>query len=294
MLAIAEHTWFRMLNGFFCENDAHLPIVGLIATLPTRDTLIRLAVASIAKQSRQLDALVIVTDNAPLPASAFQVLQELMPCVPVHMLSNTKAQGAANTWNTGIEHIARHCAEAYVAILDDDDEWDPEHLKICESAARTAGWPDVVVSGLRIRIDGEEVPREPPLSLCVEDFLTGNPGWQGSNTFIRLNTLIKAGCFTEGLKSCNDRDLAIRVLLLSGSRFTYTGRHTASWNLDSGLPSLSSRNSEAKRAGLAQFFALHGHRMNDAVRRRFFERAERLFGWSEDAILAGIGTTAYA
>jgi len=45
---------------------------------------------------------------------------------------------------------------------------------------------------------------------------------------------------------------------------------------------------------LAQFFALHGHRMNDAVRRRFFERAQRLFGWSEDEILAGTGTTAYA
>lgn len=283
-----------MLTGPRNNKDSCLPIVGLIATLPTRDSLTKVAVPSIANQARPLDALVIVIDNATLPVSVVPVLRDLMSCISVHLLSNTRAQGAANTWNTGIEHIAQHWSEAYVAILDDDDHWDSDHLKICENAARTAGWPDVVVSGLRMRIDGEEVPRKPPLSLCVEDFLSGNPGWQGSNTFIRLNTLIEAGRFTEGLRSCNDRDLAIRVLSLNGSRFAFTGRHTASWNLDSGRCSLSSRRGEAKRAGVAQFFALHGHRMNDAVRRHFFERAERLFGWSEDEILAGTGTTAYA
>lgn len=283
-----------MLTGPRNNTDFCLPIVGLIATLPTRDTLTRVAVPSIANQTRQLDALVIVIDNATLPASLTQALRNLMSCIPVHLLTNTRAQGAANTWNTGIEYIAQHWSEAYVAILDDDDQWDSDHLKVCETVARTAGWPDVVVSGLRMRIDADEVPRAPLLSLCVDDFLSGNPGWQGSNTFIRLNTLIEAGCFTEGLRSCNDRDLAIRVLSLNGSRFAFTGRHTASWNLDSFRSSLSSRRGEAKRAGLAKFYALHGHRMNEAIRRRFFERADQLFGWSEDEILAGTGTTAHA
>jgi len=283
-----------MPTGSLNYNDSCLPIVGLMATLPTRDTLTRVAVPSIANQARQLDALVIVVDNATLPAGVACVLRNLMPCVPVYLLSNTRAHGAANTWNTGIEYIAQHWSEAYVAILDDDDQWDTDHLQVCESAARTSGWPDVVVSGLRMLIDGDEVPREPPLSLCVKDFLMGNPGWQGSNTFIRLNILIEAGRFTEGLRSCNDRDLAVRVLSLNGSRFAFTGRHTASWNLDTDRSCLSSRRSEAKRSGLTQFFALHGYRMNEAVRRSFFERAERLFGWSEDEILAGTGTAAHA
>ncbi len=283
-----------MPTGSLNHKDSRLPIVGLMATLPTRDTLTRVAVPSIANQARQLDALVIVFDNATWPAGVAQVLRDLMSCVPVHLFGNTRANGAANTWNTGIEYIAQHWSETYVAILDDDDQWDADHLQICESTARASGWPDVVVSGLRMCIDGDEVPREPPLSLCIEDFLAGNPGWQGSNTFMRLNTLIQAGRFTEGLRSCNDRDLAIRVLSLNGSRFAFTGRHTASWNLDTGRSSLSSRRAEEKCAGLAQFLALHGHRMNDAVRRRFFERAERLFGWSEDEILAGIGSTVHA
>lgn len=283
-----------MLTNPLGDKDLGLPIVGLIATLPARDSLLRVAIPSIANQARPLDALVIVSDNATLPTGVVQGLKNLMPCIPVHLLSNTRAPGAANTWNTGIEHIANYWAEVYVAILDDDDQWDFDHLKMCEDVARTAAWPDVVVSGLRMRLDGDEVPREPPLFLCVQDFLSGNPGWQGSNTFIRLNTLIEAGRFTEGLRSCNDRDLAIRVLSLNGCRFAFTGRHTASWNLDSGRPSLSSRRGEAKRAGLAQFLALHGHRMNEAARRGFFERAERLFGWSETEILAGSETSAHA
>ncbi|MBK5915221.1 glycosyltransferase family 2 protein [Rhodocyclus purpureus] len=283
-----------MLNRPINDEDTRLPIVGLIATIPTRDTLLRVAVPSVASQARQLDALVIVNDNATLPASEVQALGNLMRCIPVHLLSNTRAPGAANTWNTGIKHIASYWPDAYVAILDDDDQWDHDHLKICEDSARTAGWPDAVISGLRLRIDGADVPRDPPLSLCVEDFLTGNPGWQGSNTFVRLNTLIEVGLFTEGLASCNDRDLAIRILSLKGARIAFTGRHTASWNLDTCRSSLSSHRGEAKRMGLAKFFALHNHRMNETVRRHFFQRAEKLFGWSSEEILACAGTTTNA
>ena len=283
-----------MLTGFLNGKDISPTIVGLIATLPTRDTLLRVAIPSIANQVRQLDTLVIVSDNFAMPASVVQTLRRLMPHTAVHLLSNVKALGAANTWNTGIDYIAAHWPKAYVAILDDDDQWDPEHLSICEDATRSAGSPDVVVSGLRMLIDGAEVPRDPPLSFSVEDFLTGNPGWQGSNTFIRLTTLLAAGCFTEGLKSCNDRDLAIRVLSLPDPKLVFTGSHTASWNLDTDRSSLSSRKSEAKRIGLAQFLALHGHRMNEAVRHRFFERAENLFGWSEEEIQAEVGVAAHA
>lgn len=246
-----------------------------------------LAIPSIVKQTRQIDALVIVCDNAILPVNVVQTLRGLLPYLPLHILSNTKGPGAACTWNTGIEYIAESWPEAYVAILDDDDEWDLDHLQVCEDSAKAADWPDIVVSGLRIQINGEEMPRAAPLSFRVEEFLIGNPGWQGSNTFISLRALIEAGLFTEGLESCNDRDLAIRLLSLDTPRFAFTGKLTASWNLDTNRSSLSSWRGEAKRTGLKQFFALHGHRMSKEVACRFFERAEKLFGWSKDEILVG-------
>jgi hypothetical protein len=184
----------------------------------------------------------------------------------------------AGAWNCGLNFISAKWPDAYVAILDDDDVWSPNHLQVCWECAGKHGWPDVVVSGLRLCRDGENLPRPPPLELKIEDFLVGNPGWQGSNTFVLLETLLAAGCFTEGLASTNDRDLAIRILALPGVRVAFSGQHTATWNVDSNRVCLSSRGGAEKRQGLAQFLQLHAHRMTPAVREQYFRRAQQLFG----------------
>ena len=260
-------------------------IIGLVATLPSRVSSLFRAVSSMALQTRSLDALVIVSDGALIPDAVEDALRRLLPSCTITFLANHGMRGAAETWNKGIQFIKFQWSNAYVAILDDDDIWDPVHIETCEAKARLESWPDAVVSGLQMSIDGEEVLRDPLLSASVEDFLAGNPGWQGSNTFVRLDALVAAGCFTDGLRSCNDRDLAIRLLTRKGSRVAFTGRHTATWFLDATRQSLSSRRGEAKRAGLARFYELHGHRMDDEIRQRFFDRARALFGWSESEIL---------
>lgn len=226
-----------------------------------------------------------MSDGALIPDAVEDALRRLLPSCTITFLANHGMRGAAETWNKGIQFIKFQWSNAYVAILDDDDIWDPVHIETCEAKARLESWPDAVVSGLQMSIDGEEVLRDPLLSASVEDFLAGNPGWQGSNTFVRLDALVAAGCFTDGLRSCNDRDLAIRLLTRKGSRVVFTGRHTATWFLDATRQSLSSRRGEAKRAGLARFYELHGHRMDDEIRQRFFDRARALFGWSESEIL---------
>ena len=38
----------------------------------------------------------------------------------------------------------------------------------------------------------------------INDFLKGNPHIQGSNTFIKFSTLLKAGAFDENLTSSTD------------------------------------------------------------------------------------------
>lgn len=264
-------------------------LIGLVATLPARTSLLARAAPSISAQSRQLDALVVVSDGSPLRESVCGGLRELMPRLTIAFLTNSGLPGAAGAWNTGIRFIKRHWADptspSYVAILDDDDAWDADHLEACEVCARKNGWPDAVVSGIRTRIDGHEVSRPSPRTLSVDDFLAGNPGWQGSNTFIRLDALVDAGSFTDGLTSCNDRDLAIRMLSPPDRRFAFTGRPTATWILETMQESLSAHRGEAKRTGLKRFFELHGCRMDEAVRSRFFDRALNLFGWSEREIL---------
>jgi len=259
------------------------PIVLLLATLPERSQLLQRAVASVVAQHVLPVAAVVVCDGGkPAPSS---LLGLEASSVPMHCLNNREALGAACSWNKGIRYIAKRWPQSYVAILDDDDEWDAIHLSACLETARRHDWPDVVLSGLRLIRNGVEHTRQPVRQVHVQDFLAGNPGWQGTNTFIRLATLQRAGGFTPGLQSCNDRDLAIRVLSMDGVRIAYTGRHTASWHLDTDRKVLTAYRSEQKLEGLAHFYQLHCWRMSLLTRQLFFQRASDLFGWRQDDIM---------
>lgn len=261
-------------------------VVLLVATLPDRTARLNRALASVANQIAAPDAVVLIGDGKKVSRAVLP--QYWQQSSRLHRLVNRESPGAANTWNAGICYITERWPDCYMAILDDDDEWDSDHLSLCLETARQEQWPDVVISGLRVIRDGVEQPRNPIRAASAEDFLIGNPGWQGSNTFIRLSTLIRAGCFTPGLKSCNDRDLAIRVLSLDGVRVAFTGCHTARWYLDSDRVCLSGRQSQSKLDGLAHFYQVHGYRMSADVQRQFFSRAAMLFGWEQAQILQRI------
>lgn len=261
------------------------PVIALIATTPRIDLLQSRALPSIQRQAHQPEAVVIVSDRRALTAKEVMTSVSAVSVAPTHFLLNALTPGVAGAWNTGLNFVAGRWPACYVAMLDDDDEWDSDHIHACVSAAHQAGYPDVVVSGLRIYRDGEEIPRLPPVRLYVDDFLVGNPGWQGSNTFVSLQTLLKVGKFTEGLASTNDRDLAIRILSQPQTRIAFTGKHTATWNIDSHRACLSSPESPEKSRGLASFLRLHGHRMVPEIRDRFFMRAQQLFGLTAADIL---------
>ena len=172
--------------------------------------------------------------------------------------------------------VAQKFTPGNVVVLD-DDEWDDDHLRQCEMGSREVH-ADVVLPGLRVVKDGVELPRAPLLSISRGDFLAGNPGWQGSNTFVKSRALERAGGFSDGLPSTNDRDLAVRLLGLPDLTVAFTGRMTASWHVRSHGEALSRAGSPEKQAGLLQFFALHGNLMSPEVKTRCRTRARELFG----------------
>lgn len=247
------------------------PIIALIATSPRIDSLKNVSIPSIAQQTLSADALVIVSDRYSLSANDIQTIHLMLPQMKVYSYSNERTFGAAGAWNTGLSYIHKFWPDAYVAMLDDDDNWDFDHLETCIGTAIVNNCPDVVISGLRMVSAGVEVPREPPLNLTIDDFLIGNPGWQGSNTFAKISALMKVGGFTDGLSSCNDRDLAIRILALSDANIAYTGRFTSTWNFNA-CPDNLSRKGKQKQEALRQFLHIHQHRMTEEVKRRFFKR----------------------
>lgn len=260
------------------------PVVTLIATKPRLELLLTRSLPSINSQERRPDALVIVSDDRPFTAAEQYEITQRLGDTPLHFASNRGMPGAAGSWNTGIKLIEESWPEAYVALLDDDDSWDKDHLRECCTCAIENQMPDAVISGLRFQNGNLDVPTVPPIRLSPEDFLAGNPGWQGSNTFILLSTLVKAGRFTEGLSSCNDRDLAVRVLSIPKVTLGFTGKHTATWYLGTAPDQLSRKGSPAKLHGLSMFYQIHGRRMTPAIRKHFFERASAYFGFDETQI----------
>ena len=259
-------------------------VAALLATCGREDLLCRRSVPSVVGQSVLPEVVVIVADGIHLTRRARAYLADLCGNIPLVLQDNRRAQGAAGAWNTGIDYLAREGFSGFVAVLDDDDHWDPDHLEVNLRTARAQG-ANLVVSGLRMHTATGSVPRPLIRDLSARDILVGNPGWQGSNTFVDLELLRAVGGFTDGLPSLNDRDLAFRLLRHSKARPTLTGRWTATWYCDTG-GALSEPKSVAKREGLRRFWGMYSREMTADEEEAFFERARRLFGIPADVITA--------
>jgi len=255
----------------------------LVATRDRWDLLVGRALPSIRRQTRSVDQVVVVNDGVAFTAEQEATLRQLFRPVPLVLLQNQRARGAAGSWNTGLAQLLAAGGEGHVALLDDDDTWEVSHLAENLRAAERER-ADVVISGLRLVIDGIEHARALPQGLVPSHFLVGNPGWQGSNTFVSRRAWASVGGFRDGLQSLNDRDLAIRLLRVPGVRVAYTGQWTATWHLSTREERLSTPRSAAKISGLRWFWRLYGGEMSMAEAQAFFARAEGLFSVRRDEI----------
>ena len=120
----------------------------------------------------------------------------------------------------------------------------------------------------------------------MQDFLTGNPGIQGSNLFVRLSVLLAAGGFDEGLRSTTDRDLCIRIAELGTVRYGRLSGALVDHYADSDRARLSTRGSGAKLEGLTAFWRKYVGRMTPQQRQAFLDRAATLFGWRPPSDIA--------
>ncbi|MFL5358175.1 glycosyltransferase [Archangium sp.] len=258
----------------------------LIATHGRPELLATRSLRSVAAQSRRPDLVVLVDDSAPGQRPTNRELVHHfaadLPGTRVEYLENTRTPGPAGAWNTGLLRLffLEDPRALFVAVLDDDDAWAPDHLEHCLGAAGQRGL-DMVVAGL-IRHDeatSEGRPQSIPERLLADDFLVGNPHVQGSNLFVRLRTLLEAGLFDEALPSTTDRDLCIRLADLGDVRFGAIARHTVHHYAEPGRERVSSPRSPAKLAGLEGFWRKYGSRMAPEQRQAFFKRGREFFGW---------------
>lgn len=264
----------------------NLKIVALVATCDRHASLIA-CLRSIAAQTRPPDVVIVVDDG---PREEHHVVRACLDEAPLPtasklLLTNRRTRGAAGAWNTGIDEFTRNCSDpgqVFIAVLDDDDRWRPDHLSACLEAA-VASDVDMVAAGI-VRFDAahpEGRAQSLPTRLSADDAWLGNPHIQGSNLFVRLTCLLEAGLFDESLASTTDRDLLVRLADLGIVRFAAVARWTVEHDASDARDRLSTPGSPHKRDGLRRFFAKYRLRMSDGAEQAFRTRAAALFACTD-------------
>lgn len=262
-----------------------MKIIGIITT-KNRYEFYEKALLSVVSQTRKPEMIIVVSDSDEDLKNKERELAEKCSAV---FLADKYTHNYAGSLNTAIHFILEKDLfeehdydQTYVAFLDDDDLWEKEYIAECE---RALNGEDFVVSGL---IYGNEAGQERlsiPHKLTMESFLCGNPHLQGSNTFVKLSTLLKAGLFDESMSSTTDRDIFTRIMLLNPT-YAVIDRHLVKIDAFNSRSRITNRK-ETKVDGLRKFLYKYGAYMSQDVKEAFFTRAEKLFGIKKEELLYG-------
>lgn len=259
-----------------------IQIIGVIAT-KNRNELLKRALMSAINQTRKLDELIVVSDSDERDFQKDRNLCE-SKCI---FLRDRYIRNYAGNLNTAIDNIVlRHLIrndenadDIYIAFLDDDDSWKSNYIESC--CLKLSSKPDFVVSGLNYSSEGKAFPLSVPTYLEKTSFLAKNPHIQGSNTFIKLSTLLKAGCFDEALNSTTDRDFFTRVMMLN-PKYEIINETLVDIDAHNDRSRLTNNNA-GKRESLSYFYSKYEGLMDSEIKLQFFERANRYTELSEES-----------
>ena len=259
-----------------------MKIIGVVTT-KNRFEYFERAFRSAISQKRKLDQLIVVSDSEVEVKESEKRIAENASAI---FLEDKYTHNYAGSLNTAIHYIleknlfeSADYERTYLAFLDDDDLWDEEYILSCENALNDE---DFVVSGLLYCNEQGERPLSIPHELSVESFLRGNPHLQGSNTFVKMSTLLKAGLFDENMSSTTDRDIFTRMMLL-GATYAVVDKYLVKVDAFNSRERIT--NGKIKKAeGLRKFFYKYGCYMSEDVKEAFFARAKNLFGIEKESI----------
>jgi serine/threonine protein kinase len=254
-----------------------MKIISVVVTC-NRLTLLSRALNSIVAQCRNSDFTIVVSNSEEQNYEKEKVVCEKYGFV---LLKNVRTKNYAGALNTAIEEIV-NCfgigKNIYFASLDDDDEWLPDYLREIESH-NTENYDLLAGNILRICPTKNELMAL-PMQLSEKDFLTGNPGIFGSNTFVRLETLLFSGCFDESLPATVDRDFFVRCFQ-QNPKYKIIGKHLVNQYADDDRARITT-SGDTKKRSLQIFFYKYQHLMNETDKEKFFARANKLFSMAKE------------
>lgn len=202
--------------------DASELSISVVIPTHERPSYLAIALDSVLAQSRP-PREVIVVDDACEDAARRVVERAAERCASgpaLRYLSNTDAPGVSGSRNLG----AAHATGDILALLDDDDSWEPGYLDAVRQRFSETD-ADVVLTWRyedrgRWTVPCERVPE----GLEAADVLSVNPGAVGSNLCIRRTVFDAVDGFDERLLFTEDKDLFYRVLRGEGQYAVVTQR----------------------------------------------------------------------
>lgn len=200
--------------------------------------------------------------------------------------TRTCAHSGTGAWNTAALKALQFSKKNYLAILDDDDEWDTTYLRECLDrthfqTTNSKQYVAAVITGILRKEPNQTIEMVVTSeTFTIKNFLIGNPGFQGSNIFIRADVFFLIGCFDENMQSATDRDLAIRLIDYqkgsSTALFQFNPKCLVTHYVHTGQVTA---NPDKKRQGLTTFYHKYLSYMDQDVKAKSLERAKRLFNY---------------
>lgn len=235
--------------------------------------LLERALSSIKEQKRKPDYVLVVTNSQPIQ---YEREKELCNTFGFSFIENLRTPNYTGALNASVEEVIKNFGiddDIYFASLDDDDEWLPDYLLEIENC-NTENFDLLIANLLRTSATENKLLTLPP-QLSERDFLVGNYGVCGSNTFIRLKTLLYAGGFDEGMSATADRDFFVRVFQQQ-PKYKIVNKHLVNQYTDIDRPRVTT-SGETKKNSLKIFLYKYKHLMSEEHQELFFSRAEKLF-----------------
>jgi glycosyltransferase involved in cell wall biosynthesis len=195
----------------FKKDNVLNPEISVIIPTYNRAYLITKTIDSVLKQTYDNFELIIVDDGST--DNTKEVINPYLSNPKVkYIYQENKERGAAR--NNGI----RHARGIYVALLDSDDLWLPEHLEICKKTAERVHKTSLIFSNTYIIDDNDKIVKSARLKIkegYVFDYIVKHlyADCNSSSVFIPKIIFDKVGYFIEQKEftAGEDTELWIRI-----------------------------------------------------------------------------------
>ena len=220
-------------------------LISVVIPTRNRPEMVLRAVKSVLAQTHVALEVLVVVDG---PCQRTMLALSEITDARLRVIELPASVGGSDARNTGVQSSK----SAWIAFLDDDDEWMPTKLERQLAVAKDAEelYPVISCKVVAASPSGEFIwPRRLPApSEPICEYLFNRKSLFKGESLLQTSTLfaprilLEAVPFTSGLQRFQDYEWCLRVAELSGAQFHFVPEPLVTWHIEAGRESISNRN----------------------------------------------------